>query len=267
MSIKRIIQLLSVLLIIFLLTACNSGEISSNTETSTTISEINSKETTDKNTVDSTNIREESENVQSDNNSERSKPSSSSNNNSSKNSVTSTATSTTVSNNYKQATDSDNNVTIANDGMVSITIPKWFLLKIEPNYNYKLTDQEVNEYKFKSVSKNSDGSATYKIGYNDYYGFLLISQSSVNSVVNKYKHNIWFSKIDVDAGYNNIKIFTQYNSLEDFDDDFDVYITLSGLQTTFYQYINYNYSVGTTITVYNKDNVVLATYKFPDLLK
>lgn len=130
-----------------------------------------------------------------------------------------------------------------------------------------MTNKEVNEYKFKSVTKNSDGSATYKIGYNDYHGMLLMSQSSVNSVVYKYKHNIWFSEIDADAGYNNIKIYTKYNSLEDFDDDFSAYIALSGLQTTFYQYMHFNYSVGTTITVYNKDNAVLETYKFPDLLK
>ena len=188
---------------------------------------------------------------------------------SSKNSSSVVSQNTNVSskNTYKQPTDSDNNITVDGDGIVSITIPKWFLLKMEPDFNYQLTDKEINEYKFINITKNADGSATYKIGYNDYHRFLLISQSSVNAVVYKYKHNIWFSKTDADAGYNNIKIYTKYDSLDKFDNDFGVYIAMSGLQTTFYQYINYNYSVSTTITVYNKDNVLLETYNFPDLLK
>ncbi|MBQ7045450.1 MAG: hypothetical protein IJN65_03040 [Clostridia bacterium] len=189
--------------------------------------------------------------------------------NSSKNNTTVTTSSTPVTSkiNYKQATDTDNNVTVDGDGIVSITVPKWFLLKTEPDYNYQLTDEEKNTYNFTSVTKNADGSATYKIGYNDYHKFLLLSKSSVNAIVYKYKHNTWFSEISADTGYNNIKIYTKYNSLEDFDSDFGLYIAASGLQTTFYQYMNYNCSVGTTITVYNKDNVLLATYKFPDLLK
>ena len=189
--------------------------------------------------------------------------------NSSKNSTSVIISSSNVTskNNYKQATDSDNNVTVDANGIVSITVPKWFLLKMEPDYDYKLTNEEANTYNFKSVTKNSDGSATFKIGYNDYHKFLLITKSSVNAVVNKYKHNIWFSEIKADDGYNNIKISTKYNLLEDFDEDFSIYIAATGIQTTFYQYLHYNYSVGTTITVYNKDNVLLATYKFPDLLK
>lgn len=273
MNIKRTLSLLLMFIIVFCLIACNNT--SSNTALSsnnTTTTQSYSEKIIDKNVTQST---EEIESTQNDSSFETSNPSSSSKSNTSKNNITSittsknkpTSTNVTSNNAYKQATDSDNNVTVDGDGMVSITIPKWFLFKIEPDYNYKLTDKEVNEYKFKSVAKKSDGSATYKIGYNDYYRFLLISQTSVNSVVNKYKHNIWFTKIDVDAGYNNIKIYTKYTSLEDFDDDFEVYIALSGLQTTFYQYMNYNYSVGTTITVYNKDNAVLETYKFPDLLK
>ncbi|MBO5106077.1 MAG: hypothetical protein J6C29_04175 [Clostridia bacterium] len=273
MNIKRTLSLLLMFIIVFCLVACDNDDTTSNADlSSNTTTESDSEKTTDKNVTQST---EEIESTQNDSNSETSNPSSSSKTNTSKNNITSittsknkpTSTNVTSNNAYKQATDSDNNVTVDGDGTVSITIPKWFLFKIEPDYNYKLTDKEVNEYKFKSVAKKSDGSATYKIGYNDYYRFLLISQTSVNSVVNKYKHNIWFTKIDVDAGYNNIKIYTKYTSLEDFDDDFEVYIALSGLQTTFYQYMNYNYSVGTTITVYNKDNTVLETYKFPDLLK
>ncbi|MBE6762601.1 MAG: hypothetical protein E7551_10020 [Ruminococcaceae bacterium] len=189
--------------------------------------------------------------------------------NSSKNStsVISASSNNIGKNNYKQATDSDNNVTVDANGIVSITIPKWFLLKMEPDYNYQLTAEEANTYNFKSVTKNFDGSATFKIGYNDYYKFLLISKSSVNAVVSSYKHNVWFSEIKADEGFNNIKISTKYNSLEDFDENFAVYIAESGIQTTYYQYLHYNYSVGTTITVYNKDNVLLATYEFPDLLK
>ena len=189
--------------------------------------------------------------------------------NSSKNSTSVIISSSNVTskNNYKQATDNDNNVKIDANGIVSITVPKWFLLKMEPDYDYKLTNEEANTYNFKSVTKNSDGSATFKIGYNDYHKFLLITKSSVNAVVNKYKHNIWFFEVKSDEGFNNVKISTKYNSLEDFDEDFAIYIAATGIQTTFYQYLHYNYSVGTTITVYNKDNLLLATYKFPDLLK
>lgn len=167
----------------------------------------------------------------------------------------------------KKPTDKDNNVSVDQDGTVSITIPKWFLLKIEPNYDYKLTDKEANIYKFTSVTKNADGSATYKVPYNDYHKFLLTSKSAVNAVVYEYSNNVWFSKIENDDGYNNINIYTKYNSLDNFDDGFDIYISLSGLQATFYQYAHYNYNVGTTIKVYNKDNNLLATYKFPEQLK
>lgn len=168
---------------------------------------------------------------------------------------------------FKQPTDKDKNISVAKDGTVSIKVPKWFLFKIEPDYDYTLTDKEANIYKFTSVTKNSDGSATYKVKYNDYHKFLLTSKSAVNAVVYEYSNNVWFSKIENDDGYNNIKIYTKYNSLNDFDDGFGIYISLSGLQATFYQYMHYNYSVGTTITVYNKNNDVLATYKFPELLK
>lgn len=168
---------------------------------------------------------------------------------------------------FKKPTDKDNNVSVAEDGTVSITVPKWFLQKIEPNYDYTLTDKEANIYKFTSVAKNSDGSATYKIPYNDYHKLLLTSKSAVNAVVYEYSNNVWFSKIQNDDGYNNIKIYTKYDSLDNFDDGFGIYISLSGLQTTFYQYMHYNYNVGTTIEVYNKDNTLLATYKFPDMLK
>lgn len=275
MYIKRILSLLLMLVIAICLVACNEYEITSNTASvnNEALTENDSEETSDENITESAENKEEIESSQKDSSSKASKPDSSSKSNKSEVSVTTTTSTTkpadvnTSSSNYKQATDKDKNVTVASDGTVSITIPKWFLLKMEPDYDYKLTDKEANSYKFKSVEKNADGSATYKIGYNDYHGFLLISQSSVNAVVYKYKHNIWFSKIDADAGYNNIKIYTKYNSLEDFDDDFGAYIALSGLQTTFYQYMHLNYSVGTTITVYNKDNAVLETYKFPDLLK
>ncbi len=175
-----------------------------------------------------------------------------------------TSNSTTA---FKHPTDKDNNISVAKDGTVSITIPKWFLFKIEPDYDYILTDKEANIYKFMGVTKNSDGSATYKVKYNDYHKFLLTTKSAVNAVVYEYSNNVWFSKIENDDGYNNIKIHTKYDSLDSFDDGFSIYIALSGLQATFYQYMHYEYSVGTTITVYNKDNVILATYKFPELLK
>lgn len=170
-------------------------------------------------------------------------------------------------NTSKKPTDKDNNVSVAQDGTVSITIPKWLLFKVEPNYDYKLTDKEANIYKFTSVTKNADGSATYKVPYNDYHKFLLTAKSAVNAVVYEYSNNVWFSKIENDDGYNNINIYTKYNSLDNFDDGFDIYISLSGLQATFYQYVHYNYNVGTTIKVYNKDNNLLATYKFPEQLK
>lgn len=168
---------------------------------------------------------------------------------------------------YKQPTDNDNNISVATDGTVSITVPKWLLLKVEPDFNYQLTDKEINTYKFKTITKNSDGSATYTVDYNDYHKFLLITKSAVNAVVYEYSNNVWFSKIEADDGYNNINIYTKYDSLDAFDDGFGIYIALSGLQTTFYQYMHYNYDVGTTIKVYNKNNTLLATYKFPKLLK
>ncbi len=168
---------------------------------------------------------------------------------------------------YKQPTDSDGNVIVKSDGIVNITIPKWFLLLIEPNYDYKLTDKEANMYNFKSVSKNNDGSATYTVSYNDYHKFLLTAKSAVNAVVYEYSNNTWFSKIEADEGYNNIKIYTKYDSLDSFDDGFGIYIVASGTQATFYQYMHYDYSVGTTITVYNKDNKLLATYEFPEFIK
>ena len=255
---KNVLSVLLAICIAFLIVSCNSNENVS--------SQITSSVSASSKKANTLAVSSESSIVTS-SVSAISKEETSSNSSKSNTSVIASNTNVTSKNTYKQATDSDNNITVASDGTVSITIPKWFLLKTEPDYNYQLTDKEANVYKFKSVIKNADGSATYKIGYNDYYGFLLISQSNVNAVVNKYKNNIWFSKIDCDAGYNNIKIYTKYNSLEDFDDDFGVYIAMSGLQTTFYQYMNYNYSVGTTITVYNKENVVLASYKFPDLLK
>ena len=261
---------------VLILTSCSGGNVSSQITSSDYISSqsVNDETTSSEpskeiNASNTTSKKEENEGDKSSLNSTYTSTPKETSSTSSKDTVSVTAPDTNVTskNPYNQPTDSDNNIKVSGDGVVSITIPKWFLLKMEPDYNYQLTDKEVNEYKFISVAKNADGSATYKIGYNDYHGFLLKSQSSVNAVVYKYKHNIWFDKTDVDAGYNNIKIYTKYNSLEDFDDDFGVYVAMSGLQTTFYQYMHYNYSVGTSITVYNKDNVVLATHTFPEILK
>ncbi|MBQ5598236.1 MAG: hypothetical protein IIU66_07080 [Clostridia bacterium] len=264
---KKILYGLMVLCIVPIIVSCNGNErVSSQIANNETVSSESSILTNSASTT-SENENNHKEEASTSNPYTSSTEKTSSNSSKNNTSVTTSNTNVTGKNSYKQATDSDNNVKVDSDGIVSITIPKWFLLKMEPDYNYQLTEKEANTYKFTSVTKNADGSATYKIGYNDYHGFLLKSQSSVNAVVYKYKNNIWFSEIDADAGYNNIKIYTKYNSLEDFDDDFGVYIAMSGLQTTFYQYMNYNCSVGATITVYNKDNILLETYEFPDLLK
>lgn len=268
---KKFLFALMIFLLVPIIVSCSGGE---GLSSQTTSFDASSSEASDILNTTTSKIEDTTEEISSNiqnNSSNNVNPSSSEKavSNSSKNSTSVISASSECSgkNNYKQATDNDNNVTVDANGIVSITVPKWFLLKMEPDYDYKLTNEEANTYNFKSVTKNSDGSATFKIGYNDYYKFLLISKSSVNAVVSSYKHNVWFSEIKADEGFNNIKISTKYNSLEDFDENFAVYIAASGIQTTYYQYLHYNYSVGTTITVYNKDNVVLATYKFPDLLK
>ncbi len=272
---KRILSVLMVLCIVLCMVSCSNNEntssqITSDDYSSSQIEDTQASSESLESTIskNETSKKESSHKEQTSTSKTNTSVSNKTSDNSSKsNTIITTSNTPTSKINYKQATDTDNNVTVDGEGTVSITIPKWFLLKTEPDYNYQLTDEEKNTYNFTSVTKNADGSATYKIGYNDYHRFLLLSKTSVNAVVNKYKHNTWFSKIDSDTGYNNIKIHTKYNSLEDFDSDFGVYIATSGLQTTFYQYMNYNCSVGTTITVYNKDDVVLQTYKFPDLLK
>ena len=155
---KKILYGLMVLCIVPIIVSCNGNErVSSqiaNNETVSSESSIltNSASTTSNPFTSST---------------EKTSSNSSKNNTS----VTTSNTNVTGKNSYKQATDSDNNVTVDSDGIVSITIPKWFLLKMEPDYNYQLTEKEANTYKFTSVTKNADGSATYKIGYNDYHGF------------------------------------------------------------------------------------------------
>ena len=268
---KKLVSVLMILCLVPLIVSCNDNDslLAQITNGDNFPSQATNSETTSSESLTNSCTTSENEYNQESSSTSSTRSSEEASNNSSKenSSNTSSNTSSTNKNTYKQATDRDNNVTVDSNGIVSITIPKWFLLKMEPNFNYQLTDKEVNSYKFISITKNSDGSATYKIGYNDYHGFLIITKSSVNGVVNKYKNNIWFSEISADSGYNNIKIYTNYDSLEEFDDDFGVYITMSGIQTTFYQYVNYNFSVGTTITVYNKDNVILETYKFPDLIK
>ena len=268
---KKLFSVLIILCIVPLVVSCNDNDSllnkitnGDNFSSQATNTETTSSESSTNSSVSSENEYNQESSSTSGTSSSEVESSNSSNDSSSN---TYSNTSSTSKNTYKQATDRDNNVTVDSNGIVSITIPKWFLLKMEPNFNYQLTDKEANTYKFTSITKNANGSATYKIGYNDYHGFLLITKSSVNGVVNKYKNNIWFSEISADSGFNNIKIYTKYNSLEEFDDDFGVYIAMSGIQTTFYQYVNYNCSVGTTITVYNKDNVLLETYKFPDLIK
>ena len=267
---KKLFSLLMILCTIPLIVSCNDNDSLLNkiTNGDNFSSQATNAETSSESLTNSSVSSENEYNQKSSSTSGTSSSeveSSNSSNDSSSNTYSNTSSAS--KNTYKQATDRDNNVTVDSNGIVSITIPKWFLLKMEPNFNYQLTDKEANTYKFTSITKNANGSATYKIGYNDYHGFLLITKSSVNGVVNKYKNNIWFSEISADSGFNNIKIYTKYNSLEEFDDEFSVYVALSGVQTTFYQYVNYNYSVGTTITVYNKDNVLLETYKFPDLIK
>ena len=270
---KKFTYILLALCIVFSIVSCSNGNASSqNSDSIYTSSQTTSGKTTSSestivtNSSDTTSPKKDNQGENTSLISANTSTTKETSSNSSKiNSDTALNTNVTSKNTYKQPTDNDRNITVGNDGIVSITIPKWFLLKMDPNYNYRLTDKEINTYKFISVAKNADASATYKIGYNDYHGFLLMSKSSVNSVVYKYKHNIWFSETNVDAGYHNIKIYTKYESLKDFDDDFGFYIAKTGLQTTFYQYIHYNYSVGTTITVYNKENVLLQTYNFPEL--
>lgn len=266
---KKLFSVLIILCIVPLVVSCNDNDSLLNkiTNGDNFSSQATNTETSSESLTNSSVSSENEYNQESSSTSGTSSSEVESSNSSNDSSSNTSNTSSTSKNTYKQATDRDNNVTVDSNGIVSITIPKWFLLKMEPNFNYQLTDKEANTYKFTSITKNADGSATYKIGYNDYHGFLLITKSSVNGVVNKYKNNIWFSEISADSGFNNIKIYTKYNSLEEFDDDFGVYIAMSGIQTTFYQYVNYNCSVGTTITVYNKDNVLLETYKFPDLIK
>ena len=253
-GIKRVLQIFlgsvaAIALVIYVVYVIKNPIDYGNAENSSTIQSVISSRVENNGAVDNTDNQQSSSSTKSDS------------------SVIANTNSLGGDNTFKQPTDKDNNISVAKDGTVSITIPKWLLQKTEPNYDYKLTDKEANIYKFTSVTKNADGSATYTVTYNDYHKFLLTAKSAVNAVVYEYSNNVWFSKIETDDGYNNIKIYTKYNTLDNFDDGFDIYISLSGLQATFYQYMNCNYNVGTTIYVYNKDNAVLATYKFPELLK
>lgn len=138
MNIKRILSLLLMFIIVFSLVACSDYDTTSNTDScsnTTTITESGSGEITYKNIIESTESTEKIESILTDSSSKISKPSDSSKPNESGTPVTSTTTSTTKptdtnvtgNNTYKQATDSDNNVTVANDGTVNINTIFGFL--------------------------------------------------------------------------------------------------------------------------------------------
>ena len=168
---KKILYGLMVLCIVPIIVSCNGNErVSSQIANNETVSSESSILTNSASTT-SENENNHKEEASTSNPFTSSAEKTSSNSSKNNTSVTTSNTNVTGKNSYKQATDSDNNVTVDSDGIVSITIPKWFLLKMEPDYNYQLTEKEANTYKFTSVTKNADGSATYKIGYNDYHGF------------------------------------------------------------------------------------------------
>jgi hypothetical protein len=170
--------------------------------------------------------------------------------------------------NYKQPTDGDGNIKVSStNGTVQITMPKWLLLLTEPDFDYTLTDTEKNEYNFTGITKNSDGSATYSIGYNDYHRFRLIFGSSTTASVTDFKKLSTVRKVDYNEGYGKVKIYTTYSTVDELDDRFSAMLLVAGLKTTTYQYFSAYDSIGTDIEIYDKNDNLIGVSKYPDVLK
>ena len=170
---------------------------------------------------------------------------------------------------YKQPTDSDGNVRVGSDGTVYITMPEWLLLLVEPDFDYQLTDTEKNEYNFTGIKKNSDGSATYSIGYNDYFRFCLLFLSDTKGDITSMK---WLATVDLaeleeDGGVKNIKIHTTHEDMSTLNRDTELltHAVAAGLSVTVYQYFDMSQSVGSVFEYYSKDGELLGTSTFPDL--
>lgn len=174
---------------------------------------------------------------------------------------------TSSAGNYKQPSDGDGNVIVGSNGTVKFTIPKWLLLLTEPDFDYKLTDTEKNEYKFTGINKNSDGSATYSIGYNDYHKFRLIMGSSTTASVTDFKKLSTVRDVQYSNGYGKVKIFTTYLSIDEIDGQFSNLLLVAGIKTTTYQYISFYDAVGTEIEIYDKDDNLIGVSKYPDVIK
>lgn len=171
---------------------------------------------------------------------------------------------------YRKPTDSDGNIKVGDDGIVHITIPEWLLLLVEPDFDYTLTDKEKNELNFLGVTKNSDGSATYDIGYNDSFKNHLMLATNTHGMISGLEKldsvtEVEFTYYDIKT----VKIFTTHTSAEDISGDTQLTagVLNAGLYTTVYQYYHLDYNVGSVFEIYGSDNTLLATSTYPDVLR
>lgn len=171
---------------------------------------------------------------------------------------------------YPQPTDRDGNIKVLSDGTVQITIPQWLLLLVEPDFNYQLTEQEKTEYKFTGITKNSDGSATYSVGYNDAARYRLILGSQINGSISGLKKLSTVTKVEfTQHEYGTVKIYTTHRDAAQLQGDQPLLTnTLAiGISATVYQYFHMGQSVGCTLQFYNADGALIATSPYPALLQ
>lgn len=164
----------------------------------------------------------------------------------------------------EKITDSDGFVTGSKNKKVEVKVPKWLLLSLEPNYDYKITATD-KEYGVAKINKNSDGSATFIFNtYNDYQKTVLIGNSAANSACSALSTSgSPITKVEKDSKFQTIKLYTKYKGAEEIDDNIKTAIIMVGLTVCNAQIFDCNAPLNSMFEVYSSQGEHILSLDFP----
>ncbi len=176
--------------------------------------------------------------------------------------TTNTSTPKTVKD--EKIIDSDGFVTGSKNQKVEVKVPKWLLLSLEPNYDYKITATD-KEYGVVKVNKNSDGSATFVYNtYNDYQKTLLLNSAATNSAFSALTiENSPIVRVEKDSKYKRVKLYTKYNTADEIDDNIKLAVIMVGLTVCNSQIFDCTMPLESTFEFYNQAEVNILSLDFP----
>lgn len=149
-------------------------------------------------------------------------------------------------------------------GNVTVTVPKWILFSLDPDYDYKTTttDQSFGVIK---TEKNANGSATFTFDtYNNYYKTVLLTVSTGNASCSSIRiKNASVTKVEHDEKFKTVKVYTTYQTESEIEQNVMADIIVAGFAVTNSQFFDHKNTLGSTFEIYNMQNQCIATSNFP----